>query len=327
MSQESLKSYLLRLNSNEADRIKEDTQIVLNQDGVHLKFDRWAFGQYAAVDMSFIKTRTVFQFVPKDEDHGVSEPTISCQTAISGHANGTMPGGQNFVLNKEWGLLTDYAEGYAEFLINPGEPLRSIGGILSKKQFHHLFNDEVYRKNVEEIIGNIGITKSYRITPAMRMLARNAINIPLHGPLKRMYLEGTSLQLFALILDQTLEHPFVADQSSSRMLAQKKAISDIADHLFKDLANPPSLIELSEVSGLSIYKINSGFKKYFGGTAFEILTRKRLEAARTIIEEDPKFSLKQLSQNLGYDHLSNFVAAFKREFGVTPGQYLKSLKK
>jgi AraC-like DNA-binding protein len=158
------------------------------------------------------------------------------------------------------------------------------------------------------------------------MVAKNAIDVPLIGPLKRLYLEGAALQMFALILDQTLEQPFSADKASSMMMANKKVILDVAERLLSDLANPPSLIELAEHSGLSIYKINTGFKQHFGGTAFELLTKRRLEAARELLEVNPRPPLKVLAHDLGYAHLSNFVTAFKREFGVTPGQYAKKHK-
>jgi AraC-like DNA-binding protein len=323
MKNRSPNTYHWLVDRIETDRNLEMTQLHLSEEGLELRMERWAFGQYAAVDMTYADTKAPFTFVPADAAHGVSERTISFQTTISGHIDGTLPSGHQFVLNKEWGLLTDYHDGSAAFVINPGEIVRSIGGVLSIAQISQLFTEEAYRRNLAEIIDNCGIVKSYRVTPAMRMVAKNAIDVPLLGPLKRLYLEGAALQMFALILDQSLEQPFSADMASSRMSANKKSIMDVAERLLSDLANPPTLIELSEYSGLSIYKINSGLKQYFGNTAFELLTRRRLDAARELLEENPRLSLKVLAHDLGYAHLSNFVTAFKREFGVTPGQYAK----
>ena len=327
MTDESNKSYRWLVDRIETDKKLEETQLVIHEEGLELRMDRWAFGHYAAVDMAHVDTKTPFTFIPEDSAHGTSERTISFQTAISGHADCKLPAGQEFVLNKEWGFLTDYPDGRAEFCVNPGAPLKSIGGVLSIDQISKLFNDEIYRTNLVEIVESCSILKSYQITPAMRMVARNAINIPLHGPLKRLYLEGAALQMFALILDQTLHQPFSADASTSREIANKKAILDIADKLLSDLTSPPSLIELSEYSGLSIYKINNGFRQLFGGTAIELLTKRRLESARDLLDEQPHLSLQKLAHELGYAHLSNFVTAFKREFGVTPGQHARHSKK
>lgn len=323
MKNSSPKTYHWLVDRVETDRNQEMTQLNLSEEGLELRMNRWAFGRYAAVDMIYVDTNAPFKFIPEDAAHGVSERTISFQTPISGHTDGALPSGHQFILNKEWGLLTDYYDGRAEFVIHSGEVFRSIGGVLSIAQIGLLFSDEIYRKNLAEIIDNCGIVKSYRVTPAMRMVAKNAVDVPLIGPLKRLYLEGAALQMFALILDQTLEPPFSADKASSRLLANKKVILDVAERLLSDLANPPSLIELAEHSGLSIYKINQGFKQHFGGTAFELLTKRRLESARELLEENPRLPLKVLSHDLGYAHLSNFVTAFKREFGVTPGQYAK----
>lgn len=323
MKNSSPQTYHWLVDRIETDRNQEMTQLKLSEEGLELRMNRWAFGRYAAVDMIYVDTKEPFKFVPEDAAHGVSERTISFQTPISGHTDGALPSGHQFILNKEWGLLTDYYDGRAEFVIHSGEVFRSIGGVLSIAQIGLLFSDEIYRKNLAEIIDNCGIVKSYRVTPAMRMVAKNAVDVPLIGPLKRLYLEGAALQMFALILDQTLEPPFSADKASSRVLANKKVILDAAERLLSDLANPPSLIELAEHSGLSIYKINQGFKQHFGGTAFELLTKRRLESARELLDKNPRLPLKVLAHDLGYAHLSNFVTAFKREFGVTPGQYAK----
>jgi len=66
----------------------------------------------------------------------------------------------------------------------------------------------------------------------------------------------------------------------------------------------------------------------FGTTVFETLCNERLEMARQLLQQKSEsIPLKQLAYNLGYAHTNNFVSAFKRQFGVTPGQYLKGRRR
>ena len=326
MNNKSLKTFDWLVDRVETDKNEDETCVHIREPGLELRLERWALGDFAAIDLSYCATTSPFKVTPVDTAHDKSKRTISFQTAISGHSDGAMPSGHKFVVNKHWGLLTDYYDGSAEFIVDPAKPVKSFGGVLSIEKISQLFSEKAYQSNLTEIIDNCGIVKSYRVTPAMRMLARNAINIPLVGSLKRLYLEGAALQMFALILDQSLVQPFTGDHSSSQIVANKKAILDATERLLNDLASPPTLIELSEYSGLSMHKLNAGFKQHHGSTVIELLTKKRLQAARELLEEQPKYPLKALAQDMGYAHLSNFVTAFKREFGTPPGQYAKSFR-
>lgn len=48
------------------------------------------------------------------------------------------------------------------------------------------------------------------------------------------------------------------------------------------------------------------------------------QAHEAILKSD--VALKQLSERLGYSHVSNFSAAFKQRFGYAPGSLRKPLK-
>ena len=52
----------------------------------------------------------------------------------------------------------------------------------------------------------------------------------------------------------------------------------------------------------------------------DLLHAHRLEHARLALEHDA-VSLKQVSFRVGYNHVSNFVSAFRTRYGVPPRQH------
>jgi AraC-like DNA-binding protein len=63
----------------------------------------------------------------------------------------------------------------------------------------------------------------------------------------------------------------------------------------------------------------------FGATVFEVLRNERLEHARQALEEGT-VSLKEVSFRVGYNHVSNFVHAFRARYDAPPRQYLEGMR-
>lgn len=322
----SEKTYQWLVDRREMDEKQGETKVEVVQDGIELRLERLAFGQYAAIDMSYVKTEAPFKIVPTDTSHGRSAHTISFLIGLSGRSTGKMPGLGEFVIDPEWGMLTDYSEGQAEFYAQPGDPIRTLGGTLTVEQIKNLFRGEGFDAELKAITEKRGSMKSFLVTPAMRQIVNNAISTPLIGPLKRLFLEGAALQLFALIFQHELVEPVTGHLQSTQVMAHKKAVEKAARMLLEDLTEPPGIIALSGATGLSQRKLSQGFKALYGCSMLELLTRKRLQTARELLTDRPDYPLKALTQDVGYKHPSNFITAFKREFGMTPGEFVKTVK-
>lgn len=88
------------------------------------------------------------------------------------------------------------------------------------------------------------------------------------------------------------------------------------------MENPPSLIELAENVGLSLYQLKQGFSKVFGKSAFQYLHQYRMEQARLLLYEG-NMRVADVANCVGYSHLGQFSAAFKRMFGISPRDCLR----
>ncbi len=82
-----------------------------------------------------------------------------------------------------------------------------------------------------------------------------------------------------------------------------------------------SIPELALLAGMSESKLKGAFKRLYGFTIHQYSIQIRMEKARQLIEEDRK-SLSQIAAVAGFGFTSNFIAAFKKYYGHTPGRAL-----
>ncbi|MFS0724667.1 AraC family transcriptional regulator [Paenibacillus sp. 1P07SE] len=81
-----------------------------------------------------------------------------------------------------------------------------------------------------------------------------------------------------------------------------------------------SLQQLSEVFSIHLKSLSRLFKEEFGETFIEYVTRVRMEqAARLLVESD--LPVADIAVKMGYLQSNSFIRVFKKNMGVTPGDY------
>ncbi|UKO96892.1 helix-turn-helix transcriptional regulator [Nostoc sp. UHCC 0870] len=163
------------------------------------------------------------------------------------------------------------------------------------------------------------------MTSAIALVVKQMINCPYQGITKQMYLQGKVIELMALQLA-----PIVNEQSELTASPRLKSTTVTRIHHAREilhfcLENPPSLVELAQIVGVSDRTLRYGFKTLFGTTVFNYLTEKRLERAEQLLRNGGG-TVAEVANLLGYSHLGYFAAAFKRQFGITPSECLLGKK-
>jgi AraC-like DNA-binding protein len=161
-------------------------------------------------------------------------------------------------------------------------------------------------------------------TPAdrhMSAIAASLFDSDLNGPLRRLLMEGAALQLLALqaaaASHKALRRPM--ERLSAR---EREAVHEAHARLLADMRNPPALGELALAVGLGERRLSAAFRLAFGAGPFEVLRDHRLEHARQALEQGAA-SLKEISFRVGYNHVSNFVHAFRARYGAPPRQFIE----
>ncbi len=96
----------------------------------------------------------------------------------------------------------------------------------------------------------------------------------------------------------------------------RKGVEYIHENFMRDI----SLEEVAESIGISSYYFCRLFKQHFGKSFVQYLTEVRINQSIKLLNEDD-FSIKELSERVGYNNPTYFCKVFKKHTGKTIGEY------
>lgn len=153
---------------------------------------------------------------------------------------------------------------------------------------------------------------------SIRTLAMALLRPPYGGGMGRLYQQAKVLELLAHQFDFLGESGGALVEPLGHEL---RRVREARERLLADLRNPPDLETLAASVGLTPRRLNRSFRLLYGTTVFDYLRDARLDVARSALEAGSALPLKQMAWELGYNQASNFVTAFNRRFGMSPGRY------
>lgn len=147
---------------------------------------------------------------------------------------------------------------------------------------------------------------------------------PLKTPFDRIKAEGRILELFAHWLLPLGQSATVQDSETPSYQGKQCPMEKAREILTAQLANPPSLHDLSKQVGMSHTRLNRDFKKKYGKTVFDWLRGYRLQLAKRYLQ-DKEQSITSIAHFCGFSSASHFTQAFRQFEGCTPVTYRTSL--
>jgi AraC-like DNA-binding protein len=163
---------------------------------------------------------------------------------------------------------------------------------------------------------------SHPASPALRAIAGDLFAPGLNGALRRLTAEGAALHLLALQAAAVARQSSLSRDATDLTPREREAAREAHRLLLADLREPPSLDALAAAVGLGRKRLNTIFRRAFGATVFELLKRERLERACLALAAGG-VTLKQAAFSVGYDHVTNFISAFRARFGAPPVQFIE----
>ncbi|MGB7842372.1 MAG: AraC family transcriptional regulator [Salinimicrobium sp.] len=206
--------------------------------------------------------------------------------------------------------------------LEPGSWLISI--LISIKKFHTLFSEEaglISFLNIEN--RDKQYYKDAALSPGMMIVLNQLENYGIANTIRNLYYKAKAYELLSLYFNQAAgpdveQCPFLKDEENVLKIRKAKEI------IIANMAEPPSLQELSREIGLSLKKLKEGFKQIYGDSVFSFLFEYKMEYARKLLDTG-EFNVNEVGLRVGYSTSSHFIAAFKKKFGTTPKKYLMSL--
>lgn len=113
-------------------------------------------------------------------------------------------------------------------------------------------------------------------------------------------------------------------QKSTRAFDAKISRDDVErvmaveKELVKDLAFAPYIDDLAKQAGMSSARLKKLFKDIFGLPVYQYFQKNRMQKARELLLGQG-LSVTDAGLEMGYENISNFATAFKKQFGILPG--------
>ncbi len=151
------------------------------------------------------------------------------------------------------------------------------------------------------------------------------------------FMESTLRRILALTLKKDLHSELLVSSLIVELLTQlliknssenlglgfmPSYLKDALKKMEQHFREPLSLDNLSEMLGVSKYHFSREFKRYIGTTPNEYLTLLRLNHAKELLKYSGQ-AVEQIAYNCGFNHVSHFIALFKRHEKITPLQFRK----
>ena len=198
--------------------------------------------------------------------------------------------------------------------------------VMTIRKFHAFFSKEA--DYIHFLTGENKDKKYYAqeaVSPAIAVILSQIINYNLHPSVRDLYMRSKVYELMALYFNRSVDAdsencPFLVDEDNVRRIRKAKEI------IIAQMAEPPTLAELSEEIGLSLKKLKEGFKQVYGEPVYGFLFEYKMDYARKMLESG-QYNVNEVGHRVGYSTASHFISAFKKKYGTTPKKYLMSLSK
>ena len=104
-----------------------------------------------------------------------------------------------------------------------------------------------------------------------------------------------------------------------------RIVLDAKRYMEEHLSEKITIIQLSRILSVSPTYLKAEFRRIHGMSIHRWLMELRMQRAEELIccTDQPIY---QIAQEVGYEGMSQFSAAFKKRYGVTPGQFKKMSK-
>ncbi len=207
------------------------------------------------------------------------------------------------------------------------KPVKSVSIVVYPEFFLAYLNDNTFclpspLSCILQSEQQAGLQFNCPLTNRPREILHQITECSFRGIQRKLFLESKALELLFLQLENCSTSDSCCAAACKMHPQDKKQTERARDLLLSNLETPPCLHELARSAGMSHPKLNRCFKQMYGMTAFQCLRHERLYRAKSMLEEEG-LSVTETAYLVGYDSLSHFSQAYKKQFGTSPSSSLR----
>jgi len=158
--------------------------------------------------------------------------------------------------------------------------------------------------------------------PLASQIASTIANEMKGGFLDRILADALNTALAVQITRHFVDPSAIALTPSNGL--SRERLTRVQDYIEAHLDDPLTLTELAGVACLSAYHFSRSFKQATGVGLHHYVMQRRLERAKTLMRRTNQ-PLALIAQEAGFADQSHLNSTFRREIGVTPGQFRAAL--
>ena len=190
----------------------------------------------------------------------------------------------------------------------------------SFKRLHALLN-----KTLKPFISSIIIEAESTYVIPKNDVTLKRLTAKADAPLGGEQLIKTYLEQFLIILMRSLSEKKEISFFPSRESMETHIISEIKKYLEANVTNRITIQDVCAHFGYSKTNLSVLFKSQCNTTIIKYYNRKKIEYAKKRIREN-RYNITQISDMLGFDNPQYFARTFKRVTGMTPTEFIRSLR-
>lgn len=204
-----------------------------------------------------------------------------------------------------------------------GVPVQSVS-IEVAPEFSMQFLEREYEgqfQNVERAFVSLGRDGEF---PEMKALLSRLWPQPGDAPHSKLYYEGKVLEAMGLIVERTRSGVPKKDEAVST--ADRERMHDVARYIDDHCSAELRISELAAITCMSPTKFKETFKRVNGKTLTQYVQGRRMSQAELLLRQGD-LTIAQVGRAVGYTCASRFSTLFRREVGMLPSEFRRTLQR
>jgi AraC-like DNA-binding protein len=120
----------------------------------------------------------------------------------------------------------------------------------------------------------------------------------------------------------------IPDAHDGRPAPRPRIVKRVLDEMHDDPCRPWTVGDMAEVAGVSIRRLQEGFRDYVGVSPRQCLTDIRLARVREdLLRGGDGLTVTDVAMRWGLMHIGRLAAAYRRKYGESPSETLRACRR
>jgi AraC family transcriptional regulator len=115
-----------------------------------------------------------------------------------------------------------------------------------------------------------------------------------------------------------------AAAAPARCALSQRTLREVREFIEANLTRDINVEDIAQAAFLSPHHLGRSFHQATGQSLWQYVLHRRAQRARGLIEAQPQSTLADIAALCGFECYSQFIAAYRKTFGLTPGDYRRS---